>query len=61
METLAGRSLMGGRAEVRPSSELPGKDVARFGIRVTALAPGQLLTDWAGRAMARTPRAPGRL
>ncbi|MGH1590114.1 hypothetical protein ACRBEV_19570 [Methylobacterium phyllosphaerae] len=27
-----------------------------LGIRVTALAPGQFRTDWAGRSMARTPR-----
>jgi NAD(P)-dependent dehydrogenase (short-subunit alcohol dehydrogenase family) len=28
-----------------------------FGIRVTALAPGQFRTDWAGRSMDRTPRS----
>jgi NAD(P)-dependent dehydrogenase (short-subunit alcohol dehydrogenase family) len=38
-------------------SEALGKEVAAFGIRVTALAPGQFRTDWAGRSMARTPRA----
>lgn len=38
-------------------SESLGKEVARFGIRVTALAPGQFRTDWAGRSMARTPRS----
>lgn len=37
-------------------SEALGKEVARFGIRVTALAPGQFRTDWAGRSMDRTPR-----
>src|SRR5262249_45831943 len=28
-----------------------------FGISVTALAPGQFRTDWAGRSMDRTPRS----
>ncbi|WP_242149118.1 oxidoreductase [Sphingomonas sp. BAUL-RG-20F-R05-02] len=38
-------------------SESLGKEVAAFGIRVTALAPGQFRTDWAGRSMDRTPRS----
>jgi NAD(P)-dependent dehydrogenase (short-subunit alcohol dehydrogenase family) len=38
-------------------SEALGKEVAGLGIRVTALAPGQFRTDWAGRSMARTPRS----
>src|SRR5262245_46824308 len=38
-------------------SEALGKEVERFGIRVTALAPGQFRTDWAGRSMDRTPRS----
>ena len=38
-------------------SESLGKEVERFGIRVTALAPGQFRTDWAGRSMTRTPRS----
>lgn len=38
-------------------SEALGKEVAEFGIRVTALAPGQFRTDWAGRSMERTPRS----
>ena len=38
-------------------SEALGKEVAALGIRVTALAPGQFRTDWAGRSMARTPRS----
>jgi NAD(P)-dependent dehydrogenase (short-subunit alcohol dehydrogenase family) len=38
-------------------SESLGKEVAPFGIRVTALAPGQFRTDWAGRSMDRTPRS----
>jgi NAD(P)-dependent dehydrogenase (short-subunit alcohol dehydrogenase family) len=38
-------------------SEALGKEVAGLGIRVTALAPGQFRTDWAGRSMERTPRS----
>lgn len=38
-------------------SEALGKEVAAFGIRVTALALGQFRTDWAGRSMDRTPRS----
>jgi NAD(P)-dependent dehydrogenase (short-subunit alcohol dehydrogenase family) len=38
-------------------SEALGKEVAGFGIRVTALAPGQFRTNWAGRSMDRTPRS----
>jgi NAD(P)-dependent dehydrogenase (short-subunit alcohol dehydrogenase family) len=38
-------------------SEALGKEVASFGIAVTALAPGQFRTDWAGRSMDRTPRS----
>ncbi len=38
-------------------SEALGKEVAALGIRVTALAPGQFRTDWAGRSMARAPRS----
>jgi NAD(P)-dependent dehydrogenase (short-subunit alcohol dehydrogenase family) len=38
-------------------SEALGKEVAGFGIRVTALAPGQFRTDWAGRSMDRTARS----
>lgn len=38
-------------------SEALGKEVSGFGVRVTALAPGQFRTDWAGRSMDRTPRS----
>jgi NAD(P)-dependent dehydrogenase (short-subunit alcohol dehydrogenase family) len=38
-------------------SESLGKEVAPFGIFVTALAPGQFRTDWAGRSMDRTARS----
>lgn len=33
------------------------KEVAPFGIKVTALAPGSFRTDWAGRSMVRSERA----
>ena len=38
-------------------SETLGKEVAPFGIAVTAVAPGSFRTDWAGRSMVRTPRS----
>ncbi|WP_420136915.1 oxidoreductase [Sphingomonas sp.] len=38
-------------------SEALGKEVAPFGIFVTALAPGQFRTDWAGRSMDRAARS----
>jgi NAD(P)-dependent dehydrogenase (short-subunit alcohol dehydrogenase family) len=38
-------------------SEAVGKEVASFGIAVTAVAPGSFRTDWAGRSMVRTPRS----
>lgn len=37
-------------------SEALGKEVKPLGIHVTALAPGQFRTDWAGRSMDRAPR-----
>ena len=33
-----------------------GKELAPFGIAVTAVAPGSFRTDWAGRSMQRSPR-----
>jgi NAD(P)-dependent dehydrogenase (short-subunit alcohol dehydrogenase family) len=36
--------------------EAVGKEVANFGIHVTAIAPGSFRTDWAGRSMTRAPR-----
>ncbi|MEV4347700.1 oxidoreductase [Actinoplanes sp. NPDC049596] len=33
-----------------------GKEVAGFGIHVTAIEPGSFRTDWAGRSMTRAPR-----
>lgn len=38
-------------------SEALGKEVKPLGIHVTALAPGQFRTDWAGRSMERAPRS----
>jgi len=37
-------------------SETLGKEVASFGIHVTAVAPGGFRTDWAGRSMVRAPQ-----
>lgn len=37
-------------------SETLGKELAGFGIAVTAVAPGSFRTDWAGRSMVRTER-----
>ncbi|SDR58723.1 Short-chain dehydrogenase [Rhizobiales bacterium GAS113] len=37
-------------------SEVLAKEVAPFGIRVTAIAPGSFRTDWAGRSMIRSER-----
>ncbi|MET7990730.1 oxidoreductase [Amycolatopsis sp. NPDC005232] len=33
------------------------KEVAQFGIHVTAIAPGSFRTDWAGRSMTRTSQS----
>ncbi|WP_207484732.1 oxidoreductase [Arenibaculum pallidiluteum] len=38
-------------------SEVLAKEVAGFGIKVTAIAPGSFRTDWAGRSMVRTGRS----
>jgi len=38
-------------------SESLAKEVAGFGIKVTALAPGSFRTDWAGRSMVRAGRS----
>ncbi|WP_140723114.1 oxidoreductase [Pseudomonas sp. Hp2] len=38
-------------------SETLAKEVAGFGIHVTAVAPGSFRTDWAGRSMVRSERA----
>lgn len=36
--------------------EALGKEVAQFGIHVTAIEPGSFRTDWAGRSMSRVAR-----
>nr|WP_042195435.1 oxidoreductase [Kibdelosporangium sp. MJ126-NF4]CEL22007.1 Short-chain dehydrogenase/reductase SDR [Kibdelosporangium sp. MJ126-NF4]CTQ92787.1 Short-chain dehydrogenase/reductase SDR [Kibdelosporangium sp. MJ126-NF4] len=33
------------------------QEVAQFGVRVTAVAPGAFATDWAGRSLVRAPRS----
>jgi len=56
--TLPGISFYcGSKFALEGISEALGKEVADLGIRVTALAPGQFRTDWAGRSMDRTPRS----
>jgi NAD(P)-dependent dehydrogenase (short-subunit alcohol dehydrogenase family) len=37
--------------------ETVGKEVAQFGIHVTAVEPGSFRTDWAGRSMVRSERS----
>lgn len=37
-------------------SEVLAKEVAGFGVKVTAVAPGSFRTDWAGRSMVRAER-----
>ncbi|MEB8338091.1 oxidoreductase [Streptomyces endophyticus] len=37
--------------------EAIGKEVASFGIHVTAIEPGSFRTDWAGRSMTRSERS----
>ncbi|MFI1094061.1 oxidoreductase [Streptomyces sp. NPDC020917] len=39
--------------------EALGKEVAQFGIHVTAIEPGSFRTDWAGRSMTRATRSVG--
>ncbi|MGE8509444.1 MAG: oxidoreductase [Paraburkholderia terricola] len=38
-------------------SETLAKEVASFGVKVTAVAPGSFRTDWAGRSMVRAGRS----
>jgi NAD(P)-dependent dehydrogenase (short-subunit alcohol dehydrogenase family) len=38
-------------------SECLAKEVKHLGVKVTALAPGQFRTDWAGRSMVRSERS----
>ena len=46
----------GSKSALEAISETLNKEVKDFGIRVTAIAPGQFRTDWAGRSMIRTKR-----
>src|SRR3984885_11591078 len=46
----------GSKFALEAISETLSKEVKDFGIRVTAVAPGQFRTDWAGRSMIRTER-----
>ena len=47
----------GSKVALEGISEVLGKEVAPFGIHVTAVAPGSFRTDWAGRSMVRAPRS----
>ena len=38
-------------------SDVLAKEVAPFGVKVTAVAPGSFRTDWAGCSMVRSPRS----
>ena len=38
-------------------SDVLAREVAPFGVTVTAVAPGSFRTDWAGRSMVRSPRS----
>jgi short-subunit dehydrogenase len=46
----------GSKFALEAISETLGKEVKDFGIRVSAIAPRQFRTDWAGRSMTRTER-----
>jgi len=47
----------GSKFALEGMSDVLAKEVAGFGIKVTAIAPGSFRTDWAGRSMVRSPRA----
>ena len=56
--TMPGITLYcGSKFALEGISEALGKEVRPLGIRVTALAPGQFRTDWAGRSMIRAERS----
>ncbi|WP_063552758.1 oxidoreductase [Burkholderia territorii] len=56
--TMPGIAYYGGsKFALEGISETLGKELAPFGIAVTAVAPGSFRTDWAGRSMTRTPRS----
>ena len=50
-------SYCGSKFALEGISEALGKEVKHLGIHVTALAPGQFRTDWAGRSMVRAERS----
>ncbi len=50
-------SYCGSKFALEGISEALGKEVKPLGIHVTALAPGQFRTDWAGRSMIRADRS----
>ena len=50
-------SYCGSKFALEGISEALGKEVKHLGIYVTALAPGQFRTDWAGRSMVRAERS----
>lgn len=55
--TLPGISYYcGSKFALEGISEALGKELAPFGIHVTAVAPGSFRTDWAGRSMVRSTR-----
>ncbi|PSM40384.1 short-chain dehydrogenase/reductase [Streptomyces dioscori] len=47
----------GSKFAVEGILESLGKEVAQFGIHVTAIEPGSFRTDWAGRSMTRSARS----
>jgi NAD(P)-dependent dehydrogenase (short-subunit alcohol dehydrogenase family) len=47
----------GSKFAIEGISGVLAKEVAPFGIKVTALAPGSFRTDWAGRSMVRSERS----
>jgi NAD(P)-dependent dehydrogenase (short-subunit alcohol dehydrogenase family) len=56
--TMPGIAYYGGsKFALEGISEALGKEVAPFGIHVTAVAPGSFRTDWAGRSMVRSERS----
>ncbi|MYW91210.1 oxidoreductase [Amycolatopsis rubida] len=56
--TVPGTSFyQGSKYAVEGILETVGKEVAPFGVHVTAIAPGSFRTDWAGRSMVRTVRS----
>ncbi|MGN6594515.1 oxidoreductase [Sphingopyxis terrae] len=46
----------GSKFAMQGISEVMRKEMAPFGVHVTALCPGSFRTDWAGRSMVRTDR-----